>query len=200
MTFFVVGIDEVGCGALAGPVVAAACWLEVSFLTELTNHALFPFIRDSKTLSEDKREQVSAFLHQVPKTRCLFAFGYASKEEVEAINVRQASLLAMTRAYNSLGVRASLVVVDGKYAPDLGETPVQTIIRGDQQHKSISAASILAKVCRDAEMRRLHGFFPHYEWDRNKGYGTLAHRAAITKRGLTPHHRSLFCSAFVTAF
>jgi ribonuclease HII len=190
MTPYVVGIDEVGCGALAGPVVAAACWLEISLLVECP---LYPFIRDSKTLAERKREQVSAFLHKLPKTLCHFAFGNASKEEVDTLNVRQASLLAMSRAYKALNVQASLVLVDGKSAPDIGRTPVQTVIRGDQQHKCISAASILAKVCRDAEMRRLHGFFPYYGWDKNKGYGTLFHRTEIAERGLTPHHRTLFC-------
>lgn len=191
MTPLVVGIDEVGCGALAGPVVAAACWLDVSTVEA---HPLFPFIRDSKTLPETRRAQVSAFLQALPETHCRFAFGVASKEEVDSLNVQKASLLAMARAYAVLDVRASLVLVDGIQEPDLGEQPVQAVIRGDQKHKEIAAASVLAKVYRDTEMRRLHTLFSQYGWDQNKGYGTLAHRKAIHQLGLTPYHRKHFCT------
>ncbi|MDR0662342.1 MAG: ribonuclease HII [Holosporales bacterium] len=187
---WVVGIDEVGCGALAGPVVAAACWLEEK---ALASHPLFPFVRDSKTLSEKKREEVAAFLTEMSPACCHFAFGQASREEIDTLNILRARLLAMARAYQALDRPASLVLVDGSHLPDLGSTSVRGVIKGDALDRRIAGASIVAKVFRDHEMRRLHALFPVYGWDRNKGYGTEEHRTALRLYGCSPHHRVSFC-------
>ncbi|MDR2412441.1 MAG: ribonuclease HII [Holosporales bacterium] len=187
---WIVGIDEVGCGALAGPVVAAACWLEEKVLA---SHPLFPFVRDSKTLSEKKREEVAAFLVERSPAHCRFAFGQASREEIDALNILRARLLAMVRAYQALNQPASLVLVDGPHLPDLAFTPVRGVIKGDALDRRIAGASIVAKVFRDHEMRRLHPLFPVYGWDRNKGYGTEEHRTALHLYGRYTHHRISFC-------
>ena len=175
------GVDEAGRGCLAGPVVAAAVILPADF-----SH---PFLNDSKQLSQKRRDQ----LRPIIETEALaWAVGKASVEEVDAINILQASFLAMHRAIAQLHPPPDALLIDGnrfKTYPGIAHT---TIIGGDGKYLSIAAASVLAKTHRDEEMEFLHKQFPYYCWDRNMGYGTLAHRAAIREHGSCIHHRTSF--------
>jgi ribonuclease HII len=173
----VAGVDEVGRGPLAGPVVAAA----VILLRPLDGLA------DSKVLCSEERERLAALL----QARARIGIGAASVAEIDRINILQASLLAMRRAVLRLGCLPELALVDGNKAPDL-PCPVQTIIDGDALEPAISAASIVAKVTRDRLMRRLAARYPGYGWDTNVGYATSAHRAAIWQLGVCCHHRRSF--------
>ena len=174
----IVGIDEVGRGALAGPVVAAA--IIMSF--EIAG------LKDSKKLSISKREKLFQQITESSKV----AIGMASREEIDEINILQATMLAMQRAYNNLNQLADLVLIDGNKAPKLNCNDVQTIIGGDELIPVISAASIIAKVTRDKIMQELAQEFPNYLLHKNVGYGTKAHLEAIDKFGITKHHRLSF--------
>ena len=177
---FVAGVDEVGRGPLAGPVVAAAVILDITRPID--------GLADSKTLSARRREELSALI----KTHSLcWALGRAEVEEIDRLNILQASLLAMQRAVMSLSIQPELVLVDGNQAPKL-IYPVTTIIRGDAIEPSISAASILAKVTRDAEMLDLDKRYPEYGFSLHKGYPTRAHIDALQKQGVSPIHRRSF--------
>jgi ribonuclease HII len=173
----VAGVDEVGRGPLAGPVVAAA----VILLRPLKGLA------DSKTLCAQERERLAGLL----QTRARIGIGAASVAEIDRINILRASLLAMRRAVLRLGCLPELALVDGNQAPDL-PCPVQTIVDGDALVPAISAASIVAKVTRDRLMRRLATRYPGYGWETNVGYATSAHRAAIWQLGPCCHHRRSF--------
>ena len=173
----VAGIDEVGRGPLAGPVVAAA----VILLRPLEGLA------DSKVLCVHERERLAGLL----RGRARIGIGAASVAEIDRINILQASLLAMRRAVMRLGCLPELALVDGNKAPDL-PCPVQTIVDGDALVPAISAASIVAKVTRDRLMRRLAARYPGYGWDTNVGYATSAHRKAIWQLGICCHHRRSF--------
>lgn len=176
----VAGVDEVGRGPLAGPVVAAAVMLDETRPIE--------GLADSKVLSPRRREQLSAII----KERALcWALGRAEVEEIDRLNILQASLLAMQRAVMSLTLQPELVLVDGNQAPSL-IYPVTTIIRGDATEASISAASILAKVERDAEMCRMDRIYPGYDFSRHKGYPTSGHLEALADSGVSPIHRRSF--------
>lgn len=169
----VCGIDEAGRGPLAGPVCAAAVILPEDFPCFLLD--------DSKALSRARRERA----YEVIVSKALdWAVGWATWEEIGRINILQASLLAMKRAYNALSLEPGIVFVDGNKAPRLG-CPVHTVVRGDSILPSIMAASILAKVARDRLMLRLDAIEPWYGFARHKGYPTKAHREAIKKTGLS---------------
>lgn len=176
----VAGVDEVGRGPLAGPVVAAAVILDDARPIE--------GLADSKTLSPRRREELSVLIRE--RALC-WALGRAEVEEIDQMNILQASLLAMQRAVMALSVRPELVLVDGNQAPRLAY-PVTTVIRGDATEPSISAASILAKVARDAEMCDLDKRYPGYEFSLHKGYPTRAHIEALQRQGVSPIHRVSF--------
>jgi ribonuclease HII len=171
------GVDEAGRGPLAGPVYAAAVILDPA------RH--IPGLADSKLLSASRRVQLA---EQIRAHALDWAIAAASVAEIDAINILQASLLAMRRAVEQLRVAPSEVLVDGNQCPSIGY-PVTAIIRGDSKIPSISAASILAKTARDAEMLRLHQLYPHYGLDRHKGYPTAAHLAALQQHGVIEIHR-----------
>lgn len=179
----VAGIDEVGRGALVGPVVAAAVILDpFTFPKDLG-----AMVRDSKLLTPGKRERL--FQAILPLGR--IGIGAASAHEIDRLNILQASLLAMARAVAALGTTPALALVDGNVAPSL-PCPVRTVVGGDNLSLSIAAASILAKVTRDRLMAALGKRHPAYGWERNAGYGTAEHRAALWTHGVTLHHRRHF--------
>ncbi|TAK67688.1 MAG: ribonuclease HII [Betaproteobacteria bacterium] len=171
------GVDEAGRGPLAGPVYAAAVILDPAW------H--IAGLADSKVLSESRRLQLAA---QIRGHAFAWAIASAAVAEIDAINILQASLLAMRRAVEQLRVAPSEVLVDGKQCPSIGY-PVKAIVKGDGKIPAISAASILAKTARDAEMLRLHQLYPHYGLDRHKGYPTAAHLAALERHGVSEIHR-----------
>lgn len=176
----VAGVDEAGRGPLAGPVVAAAVVLSASCPID--------GLADSKTLSALRREVLAV---QIRTHAAAWALGMASVEEIDRLNILQATLLAMQRAVQGLGMTPDLVLVDGNRAPRLA-CPVRTVVRGDALVKSISAASILAKVARDAILQNLDGEYPGYGFAIHKGYPTAAHRRALEALGPSPVHRRSF--------
>jgi len=178
----VAGMDEVGRGPLAGPVVACAAILP----TDLT---LLPAgITDSKKLTEKKREALAPVLREV----CSFSLGMASVEEIDSLNILQATFLAMHRALEGLPHKPGFVLIDGNQTPKGLLCPARTIVQGDSKCLSIAAASIIAKVARDAIMRDLDALYPGYGWASNAGYGAPVHMQALFKLGPTPHHRRSF--------
>ncbi|MBE7211243.1 MAG: ribonuclease HII [Gluconacetobacter diazotrophicus] len=180
----VAGVDEVGRGPLAGPVVAAA----VLFLRPPAS-GLGRLVDDSKKLDAGRREQAFTALRDDPDT--VIALGSASVAEIARINILHSSLLAMRRAVGRLAVRPELVLVDGDRCPSVA-CPAQAVVGGDGECLSIAAASIVAKVVRDRLMQRLDRRHPGYGWSRNAGYGTAAHRDALRRLGATAHHRAGF--------
>lgn len=176
----VAGIDEAGRGPWAGPVVAAAVILDPG--------ALPRGLGDSKTLSEARRDALFGELHRVAE----IGTGHADVEEIDRLNILQATFLAMTRAVAALPRRPAVVLVDGNRAPPGLTMPAETLVGGDGLSASVAAASIVAKVTRDRIMRALAARHPGYGWERNKGYGTAEHRAALIRLGVTPEHRRSF--------
>ncbi len=179
----VAGVDEVGRGPLAGPVVAAAVILPVQLPEELAGA-----IDDSKKLTAARRVEVLAWLRAA---RAEISVAAASVAEIERLNILQASSLAMRRAIGRLPIVPDHVLVDGNRAPG-GAVPCTTIVGGDAISLSIAAASIAAKVLRDALMVKLAARYPAYGWAKNAGYGAAVHRAAILAHGATRHHRMGF--------
>jgi len=178
----ITGVDEVGRGPLAGPVVAAAVILPAQ-------HSLNG-LTDSKKLTEKQRVRLAA---EIQQQAIGWALGRAEVAEIDSINILQASLLAMQRAVLALPVITEQVLVDGNHCPSLPATyQVEAIIKGDSTVPAISAASIIAKVTRDAEMVALDAEFPGYGFAQHKGYPTPAHRAALKTLGVTPIHRRSF--------
>jgi len=181
----VAGVDEAGRGPLAGPVVAAAVILDLQ--------RPVAGLKDSKRLSAGQRQRLA---HAVRTHASAFAVALAEPPEIDALNILEASLLAMTRAVAKLGVTPALVRVDGAQVPRLSGaaagSDVEAVIRGDQHIPAISAASILAKVCRDRLMQRWHRRYPAYGFDRHKGYPTPQHLAALAVHGPCPIHRRSF--------
>ncbi len=175
----IAGVDEVGRGCLAGPVVSAAVVLKKSINLNL--------LKDSKKISFNKRKEISEHI----KKNSYYALGIASVEEILNLNILQASLLSMKRAILKLEIKPGLTLIDGNFAPK-GLKNYKTIINGDEKIKVISAASIIAKVYRDKFMIRLSKKFSNYAWDRNFGYGTKAHFEGLKKFGVTSHHRKGF--------
>lgn len=191
----VCGIDEVGRGPLAGPVVAACAFIPAENLS----HPVWRDVTDSKKLTARKRE----YLYPLIIERCVYSIAEARAEEIDALNIHHATLLAMRRAYEGLRDRLTeghMALVDGKFTPKLS-CAAQAVIKGDGLSLSIATASVLAKVTRDRLMARLHDEFPHYGWAKNAGYGTAEHMAGIENFGITPHHRKSFapCAAKIVA-
>jgi ribonuclease HII len=176
----IAGVDEAGRGPLAGPVVAAAVILDPG--------KLIAGLKDSKKLTERRREELSELIRE---HALAFAIGRAEPEEIDRINILQATLLAMKRAVEALPVKPARVLVDGTHAPTV-RLPVETIIRGDDKIEQIAAASIIAKVARDAEMRLLDKIYPDYGFAGHKGYPTRIHIDAIRRYGVLPIHRKSF--------
>jgi ribonuclease HII len=174
------GVDEVGRGPLAGPVMAAAVILD--------QHAIPAGLNDSKKLTERMRE---ALFPQIMTMAVAVGVGEASVEEIDRLNIRRATHLAMARAVNALSVTAAFALVDGNDAPRLA-CPCETLVKGDGESFSIAAASIIAKVTRDRLMARLHHDHPGYAWAKNKGYGTAEHFAGLKRHGISVHHRRSF--------
>lgn len=174
------GVDEVGRGPLVGAVVTCAVILDPARPIE--------GLADSKKLTEKRREQLAPVIRE---QALAFALGRAEAHEIDDINIYQATHLAMRRAVAALGIRPQAVLVDGNRCPDFG-VPAEAIVKGDGLIPAISAASILAKVARDEEMRELHERYPAYGFDRHKGYPTTAHLAALQAHGPLAEHRRSF--------
>jgi ribonuclease HII len=179
----VAGIDEVGRGPLAGPVIAGAVILDVARLPARLRDGL----NDSKVLSRATREALAAALPDCAR----IGIGSASVAEIDSLNILRATLLAMGRAVEDLGVPLGHALVDGNRPPAL-PCPVTCVVKGDARSLSIAAASIIAKVRRDALMAELAGAHPGYGWERNAGYGTAEHLAALDRLGPNVHHRRSF--------
>lgn len=177
----VAGVDEVGRGPLAGPVTAAAVILDPARIPE--------GIDDSKRLTERMRIRLSA---EIRETALAFAVAHASVEEIDALNILEASHLAMRRALAALTPAARHALIDGNRLPRGLTIPAQTVVKGDAKSLSIAAASILAKVERDAIMSELALINPGYGWEKNMGYPSPAHLVALQQQGVTPHHRRSF--------
>ncbi len=180
MRLLIAGVDEVGRGCLAGPVVAAAVILDVN--------KPIAGLADSKTLTEKQRDFLAQKIHQQALAT---AFGRAEADEIDVINILQASLLAMQRAVENLPISPDKALVDGKYCPKL-TCAVEAIIKGDQTVAAISAASIIAKVARDQEMQIIDNTYPGYGFKSHKGYPTKVHCQALKILGITPIHRKTF--------
>ena len=176
----VAGIDEAGRGPWAGPVVAAAVIIDENRMPR----RIAEQIDDSKILRPAKRVELAAALTAFAH----FGVGAASVDEIDRVNILQATFLAMGRALAALGAPPDHALVDGNRLPDL-PCPARAIIKGDGKSLSIAAASIIAKVTRDRIMASLGSRYPGFGWERNAGYGTAEHRAALTQIGVTPHHR-----------
>ena len=175
------GCDEAGRGCLAGPVYAAAVILPHDFHNEDLN--------DSKQLSEAKRYK----LREIIESEALaWGVGVVTNEEIDKINILNASFLAMHRAIDNLSIRPEVLLIDGNRFKKYQDLPHTTVVKGDGKYMSIAAASVLAKTHRDEYMCRLHAEYPQYDWKGNKGYPTKKHRAAIEQYGTTPYHRMTF--------
>lgn len=175
------GCDEAGRGCLAGSVFAAAVILPPDYQNEMLN--------DSKQLTEKRRY---ALREVIERDAVAWAVGVVTPEEIDHINILNASILAMHRALDQLGVRPEAVIVDGNRFKPYGALPYATIVKGDGKYLSIAAASILAKTYRDDYMNKLDNEYPQYDWHSNKGYPTKNHREAIRLHGATPYHRRSF--------
>ena len=174
------GVDEVGRGCLAGPVFSAA--------VILSNKINVKDIKDSKKIPFRKRLLLSKYI----KKNSIYAVGTASVEEINKINILNASLLSMKRALDKLKLKPSIIYIDGLFAPKDLKIKYKTLVKGDEKITCISAASIIAKVARDIFMIRLGKKFPKYKWNKNFGYGTAEHLNEIRKHGITKHHRKTF--------
>lgn len=178
------GCDEAGRGCLAGPVFAAAVILPQGYRNE--------FLNDSKQLSENKRYKLREVIE---KDALAWAVASVSPEEIDRINILNASFLAMHRAIDQLSILPELLLIDGNRFNPYSNIPHQCIVGGDGKFESIAAASILAKTYRDDLMKKLAEEYPQYNWSKNKGYPTKEHKLAIAKVGLSPYHRKTFNSS-----
>lgn len=178
------GCDEAGRGCLAGPVFAAAVILPVDFFN--------PLLDDSKKLSEKKRIQLREVIQQ---EALAWAVGIVDQQEIDRINILNASFLAMHRAIDQLKIRPQHLIIDGNRFNKYPDIPHKCIVKGDGKYLSIAAASVLAKTYRDDYMIKIHDKFPMYQWDKNKGYPTKSHRIAVKEHGICCHHRKTFCES-----
>ena len=175
------GTDEAGRGCLSGPVVAAAVILPLDF-----SH---PFLNDSKQLSKKKRDELRPIIEE---NALAFGVSFVWQEEVDEINVLQASITGMHRSICLLNLTPEFIIVDGNKFRKYKKIPHQTIVKGDAKYLSIAAASVLAKTYRDDYMQKIHIELPMYNWKKNKGYPTKEHRASIREFGVTKYHRKTF--------
>ena len=178
------GVDEAGRGPLAGPVCAAA--------VILPPHLEIPGLTDSKKLTDKKRRELFPIIKE---QAIAYGIGFTSHQEIDEINILQATFLAMRRAMDQLAVRPELALIDGNRETDFG-VPVKTVVKGDSLSASIAAASILAKVSRDDVMMDMAEEYPQYGFEIHKGYGTKAHYAALREYGASPIHRMTFLKKF----
>jgi ribonuclease HII len=196
-----IGVDEVGRGPIAGPVVSAAVWLSDAAVELLLQEKIR--IDDSKKMSAKQRQKVVTWVMAQPPSVMDYSIGVATVEEIDAINILHAALLSMKRAHASLlhksekelrrNFDGKIVLVDGNRAPDLGShISTKAVVKGDEKVLSIAVASIIAKEYRDSLMVKLSDEFPGYGWKTNVGYGTKPHLDAIRKMGITVHHRKSF--------
>lgn len=189
------GCDEAGRGPLAGSVFAAAVVLDPDIITNQLHTHWLEMLNDSKQLTEKERIFLRPLIEQYAMA---WAVVEVSVEEIDQINILNASILGMQRALDRLTIRPEHIIVDGNkwkpYIPkgEVMEIPARTIVKGDGKYLSIAAASVLAKTYRDEYMLRLHEQYPQYHWDTNMGYPTKAHYEAIRKYGITPYHRKTF--------
>ncbi|MCA0369737.1 MAG: ribonuclease HII [Proteobacteria bacterium] len=184
----VAGVDEVGRGPWAGPIVAGA----VVFERGAVCPKALALLKDSKKMTARARLKArDALFQEAEREHLWFCLGEASVEEIDALNIHQATLLAMARAVEGLARAPSYLLVDGLFVPK-GSVPGQPLVKGDDKSLSIAAAAILAKVARDALMADLASAFPGYGWEKNAGYGTKAHQEGLALHGVTPHHRRSF--------
>ena len=175
------GCDEAGRGCLAGSVYAAAVILPRNYSN--------PLLNDSKKLSEKKRYELR---DQIMRDAVAWAVGVVTPEEIDNINILRASFLAMHRALDQLKVRPEAVIVDGNRFTPYRDLPYTTIVKGDGKYQAIAAASILAKTFRDDYMNDIAREYPYYDWQKNKGYPTRAHREGIRLHGVSPYHRKSY--------
>ncbi|MBE6839882.1 MAG: ribonuclease HII [Ruminococcus sp.] len=175
------GVDEAGRGPLAGDVYAAAVILKKDAVIEGVN--------DSKKLSEKKREKLFDEIIEKSEAYCIAT---ASVEEIDSINILQATMLAMTRAVKGLGITPDIALIDGNKAPEIDGVKTQAVIKGDATSASIAAASILAKVARDRYMKEIAEKYPQYAFEKHKGYGTKLHNELILEHGPSEVHRKTF--------
>jgi len=175
------GTDEAGRGCLAGPVTAAACILPDDFA--------HPLLNDSKQLNHNQREELRELIES---SALAWAVAHVSEQEIDQMNILNASITAMHRAIMKLNPMPEFIAVDGNRFKPLYKIPYQCVVKGDAKYQHIAAASILAKTERDRHMTGLDKEYPQYDWRNNKGYPTAKHRAAIAKFGDTPYHRKTF--------
>ncbi|MCC7526338.1 MAG: ribonuclease HII [Chitinophagaceae bacterium] len=175
------GCDEAGRGCLAGPVFAAAVILPDDFF--------HPVLNDSKQLTAEQRSEMRVYIEE---NAIAWNVASVAHEEIDRINILNASFKAMHLALDGLSITPELLLIDGNRFRAYKNIAHHCMVKGDARFASIAAASILAKTYRDAYMMQLHSEFPHYHWDQNKGYGTLVHRKAILANGLSPYHRRSF--------
>jgi len=178
------GVDEAGRGPLAGPVCAAA--------VILPKHLELPGLTDSKKLTDKKRRELFPLIQE---QAVAYGIGFATEQEIDEINILQATFLAMQRALDQLAVKPDLALIDGNREKDFG-LPVKTVVKGDSLSANIAAASILAKVTRDNLMEEMAKEYPQYGFEIHKGYGTKAHYAALREFGACPIHRATFLKKF----
>ena len=180
----VCGVDESGRGPLAGPVCAAA--------VILPEHLEIPGLTDSKKLTDKKRRELFPIIQE---KAIAYGIAFASEQEIDDVNILQATFLAMQRAIDQLEGKAKFALIDGNREKDFG-LPVMTVVKGDSRSANIAAASVLAKVTRDQYMEELAGKYPEYGFEIHKGYGTKAHYAALTEHGASEVHRKTFLKKF----
>jgi len=176
-----VGTDEAGRGCLSGPVVAAAVILPKEF-----KH---PLLNDSKKLTERQRKSIRPVIEQ---QALAYGIGVVGEEEIDRINILQASILAMHKSIDQIKLLPEFIIVDGNKFKPYKDIPFKTIVKGDAKYMSIAAASVLAKTYRDDLMEKLHREYPCFNWQKNKGYPTKEHRNAIRKHGSSVYHRKTF--------
>ena len=189
------GCDEAGRGPLAGSVFAAAVVIDPNLVEKEEHQEWLAMLNDSKQLTDKQREYLRPLIEQHADA---WAVVEVTAEEIDRINILNASIIGMQRALNRLTVRPQHIIVDGNkwkpYIPEgeVMEIPARTVVKGDGKYLSIAAASVLAKTYRDEYMMKLHQQYPQYHWDTNMGYPTKAHYEAIRQYGITPYHRKTF--------